>query len=298
MTDTTALSTQVNSVDSSSAESANETTILVYEPSFEGWLSAVFYVYEHKHQNAPYLTLIDSINYTPSLIDTAIHVPLDENKSVRVLKKLNSLLGRAGIRQLLWGFLSEKSQIGTTLFNIVKYAIDYPHRQVLQDLGHLDVLELAQTVKSVGREKHRMEAFVRFEHTKEDIYFARIEPDFNVLPLISEHFRQRYQDQNWAIYDVRRGYGIYYDMSLADGKKAAPLQTISDVDSAVINNPSSIHSEKEQQYQRFWQGYFANVNIKERKNQRLHKQYLPQRYWKYLSEKQVLPSAEHLAKRR
>ena len=103
------------------------------------------------------------------------------------------------MRQILWGFLSEKPNIGTTLFHIVKYAIDHPKRQVLEDLGRLEVLELAQTVKSVHREKHRMEAFVRFEHTTDDIYFARVEPDFNVLPIIGEHFRQRYQDQHWAI---------------------------------------------------------------------------------------------------
>ncbi len=273
-------------------------SILLYEPSFEGWLSAVYYVYEHKLQHDESLQLIAQDRYIPSLISAATSVNTDDEHAQRVLTKLNKLLGRSGMRQVLWGFLSEKDNIGTTLFHIVKYAIDYPKRRVLEDLGHLDVLELAQTVKSVGREKHRMEAFVRFEHTIDDIYFARVEPDFNVLPLIGEHFRQRYQDQNWAIYDLKRGYGIYYDKSLSTPSHPAALQTITDLDDAVLRNPASIHSPDEQRYQKFWQGYFTNVNIKERKNPRLHKQYLPQRYWKYLSEKQVLPNAEHLQKRR
>ena len=273
-------------------------SILLYEPSFEGWLSAVYYVYEHKLQHDESLQLIAQDRYIPSLISAATSVNTDDEHAQRVLTKLNKLLGRSGMRQVLWGFLSEKDNIGTTLFHIVKYAIDYPKRRVLEDLGHLDVLELAQTVKSVGREKHRMDAFVRFEHTIDDIYFARVEPDFNVLPLIGEHFRQRYQDQNWAIYDLKRGYGIYYDKSLSTPSHPAALQTITDLDDAVLRNPASIHSPDEQRYQKFWQGYFTNVNIKERKNPRLHKQYLPQRYWKYLSEKQVLPNAEHLQKRR
>lgn len=273
-------------------------SILLYEPSFEGWLSAVYYVYEHKLQHDESLQLIAQDRYIPSLISAATSVNTDDEHAQRVLTKLNKLLGRSGMRQILWGFLSEKDNIGTTLFHIVKYAIDYPKRRVLEDLGHLDVLELAQTVKSVGREKHRMEAFVRFEHTIDDIYFARVEPDFNVLPLIGEHFRQRYQDQHWAIYDLKRGYGIYYDKSLSTPSHPAALQTITDLDDAVLRNPASIHSPDEQRYQKFWQGYFTNVNIKERKNPRLHKQYLPQRYWKYLSEKQVLPNAEHLQKRR
>lgn len=273
-------------------------SIVLYEPSFEGWLSAVFYVYANKLQDDASLQIIAEDCYVPSLISQATSVATDEDKAERVLTKLHKLLGRSGMRNILWGFLSEKDNIGTTLFQVVKYAIDYPSRPIMEDLGNLNVLELVQTVKSVGREKHRMEAFVRFEHTTDDIYFARVEPDFNVLPLIGEHFRQRYQDQHWAIYDLTRNYGIYYDKSQSTPKRPAALQTITDLDDAVLRNPASIHSPDEQRYQRFWQGYFTNVNIKERKNPRLHKQYLPQRYWKYLSEKQVLPNAKHLQKRR
>jgi len=273
-------------------------SIVLYEPSFEGWLSAVFYVYEHKLQNEPTLQLSSQDDYVPSLIAQAVSVDINEDNAERVLVRLNKLLGRSGMRNILWGFLSEKKDIGTTLFHVIKYAIDYPNRQIMQDLGRLEVLELVQTVKSVARERHRMEAFVRFEHTTDDIYFARVAPDFNVLPLIGEHFRQRYQDQHWAIYDLTRGYGIYYDKSQSTPSRPAELQTITHLDDAVIRNPASIHSEDEQRYQKFWQGYFTNVNIKERKNVRLHKQYLPQRYWKYLSEKQILPNAEHLQKRR
>ena len=282
----------------SPSSSPSPPTLIVYETSFEGWLTAVFYVYENKLQHQPYLRLLDADEYQPSLIDSAYYVTVDMAKAQRVLKKLHDLLGRSGMRQILWGYLSERSEIGTLLFQVVKYALDNPHRQVLQDFGNLAVLELAQTVKSVGREKHRMEAFVRFEHTTEDIYFARIEPDFNVLPLIGEHFRQRYQDQNWAIYDVKRGYGIFYDQTKAENGKPAALQTIVDMANEALFDPSKTHSEQEKHYQKFWQGYFANVNIKERKNTRLHKQYLPQRYWKYLTEKQVCPNAEHLSKSR
>lgn len=273
-------------------------SVVLYEPSFEGWLSAVFYVYEHRLQHEPALQLFAQDDYAPSLIAQAVSVHKDEDKAERVLVKLHQLLGRSGMRNVLWGFLSEKHNIGTTLFHVIKYAIDCPSRQIMQDVGNLDVLELVQNVKSVGREKHRMEAFVRFEHTTDDIYFARVAPDFNVLPLIGEHFRQRYQDQHWAIYDLTRGYGIYYDKSNSTPSRPAALQTITDLDDAVLRNPASIHSDDEQRYQKFWQGYFTNVNIKERKNPRLHKQYLPQRYWKYLSEKQIIPNAEHLTKRR
>lgn len=284
--------------DGKSSDSEPSATTVLYEPSFEGWLTAVFEVYANKLHGDDTLKLIAQDKYIPSLIDQTLSVTHEEIKAGRVLKKLNDLLGQSGMRQLLWGFLSEKQDIGTTLFHVAKYAIDYPRRNIMQDLGNLHVLELAQTVKSVGREKHRMEAFVRFEHTIDDVYFARVEPDFNVLPLIGEHFRQRYQDQSWAIYDLHRHYGIFYDPQQSTSSKPASLQIIADIDEQVLRQPSSVYSLQEQQYQKFWQGYFANVTIKERKNPRLHKQYLPQRYWKYLSEKQVLPNAAHLHKKR
>jgi probable DNA metabolism protein len=60
-----------------------------------------------------------------------------------------------------------------------------------------------------------MTAFVRFEKMQDGVFFAKIDPDFNVLPLIRKHFKDRYQDQKWMIYDLRRNYGILYDLKPA-----------------------------------------------------------------------------------
>ena len=32
------------------------------------------------------------------------------------------------------------------------------------------------------------------------------------LPMLIKHFRNRYADQKWIIYDVKRGYGLHYDL--------------------------------------------------------------------------------------
>ena len=37
--------------------------------------------------------------------------------------------------------------------------------------------------------------------TKEGLFISLVRPDFNVLPLIQRHFKARYQDQEWLIYD-------------------------------------------------------------------------------------------------
>ena len=111
---------------------------------------------------------------------------------------------------------------------------------------HLDysdstVLYIDQLAKKVGQEKNRMETFVRFQLTKDNIYFANIEPDFDVLPLISKHFRDRYTDQKWLIYDVRRKYGIYYDLDY--------------VEMVSLNLKDIQHHE----YQTLWNDYFKST---------------------------------------
>ncbi len=57
-----------------------------------------------------------------------------------------------------------------------------------------------------------MEAFVRFQLIKDGLYYATVQPDYNVLPLILKHFKDRYADQRWLIYDTLRKYGILYDL--------------------------------------------------------------------------------------
>ena len=52
-----------------------------------------------------------------------------------------------------------------------------------QDYGNPDVLMVVQTAKKVWREKHRMEAFVRFQKTADDLYYAVIEPDYQCVAI-------------------------------------------------------------------------------------------------------------------
>jgi probable DNA metabolism protein len=48
----------------------------------------------------------------------------------------------------------------------------------------------------------------------------------------------------------------------------------------------TVYDEKESLYQELWKQYFDSVDIKARRNMKLHIQHVPKRYWKYLVEKQ------------
>lgn len=253
-------------------------TLLSYDSTFEGFLTAVFEIYEFKYSNPK---IIKNDDTQQNLFAKPIEIITDIVKSDRVIKKLNTQLGTDGVRSLIYAFLSEKIEIEDVLFNVINYAVKNPTQNVLKDFANDSVLQISQLTKSVGREKHRMEAFIRFELLKDGIYFAKIDPDFDVLTLIIRHFKNRYQDQKWLIYDLRRKYGVYYDL------KTVEIVSL-DLDIKLIENKSSeVFSDSEIEYQKLWWEYFDHTNIKERKNSKLHLQHVPKRYWKYLTEKKI-----------
>lgn len=247
---------------------------LVYDNSFEGWLTAIFEVYEYKFNDA----VIERASlYQSSLLATEHTVITSQEKALRVWNGLKKKLSPKALQQLYNSFLSEEKGIENTMLTYARYA--FSHKGTMEhDFSSAVVLKIAQTARKVARERHRMTAFVRFQLTADGLYYALVEPDFNVLPLIVKHFRERYADQRWLIYDNFRKYGIYYNLQTVE----TVILTFTEQNE---NTACCIYDEAEALYQQLWQQYFKSVNIKARKNTRLHIQHMPVRYWKYLTEK-------------
>jgi len=251
-------------------------TTLVYDGSFKGWLTAVFEVYEYKLLDAG---IQPAYSYQDELMHAKHEVVTDESKSARVWKTLSEKMTRQTLKRIYQTFLSEEPNIENIMLEFVRYAIR-TRLSIENDFGNPSVLKIQQMSRKVHREKHRMEAFVRFQLTSDKLYYAIVQPDFNVLPLIQTHFKERYADQRWLIYDTQRKYGIYYDL-----EQVTEVKINFSEDSTVPAD--AVYDEHESMYQQLWQQYFSSVNIKARKNTRLHIQHMPKRYWKYLTEKMI-----------
>ncbi|WP_027377866.1 TIGR03915 family putative DNA repair protein [Kaistella palustris] len=252
-------------------------TTVIYDGSFGGLLTAVFEVFEYKFSD---VAIISKENYLHENIFAELHeVFFNEEKSERVLNRIKANLGKDGISKLLMVYFSEKPELENLILEAVRYSVNNPNQNVLQNFADEHMMEIAKTVKSVGREIHRMHAFVRFEKLQDDVFFSKIEPDFNLLPLILKHFKHRYRDQKWMIFDLKRHYGIYYDL------KEVEFFYPEELSFASLSKTESVLHEEEINYQKLWQRYFIKTNIPERKNLKLHVKSLPKRYWKYLTEK-------------
>ncbi len=257
---------------------------VIYDGSFEGLMTAVFEIYEYKIASPQ---IVNGESETGSLFGNIHHVHTNPIKAARVNKKLKQKLTPNAFSQLYKTYLSEIKNIENSIFRYVEYVLR--SKDVVENnFADPDVLMLQQTSRKVHREKHRMEAFVRFELTKDNLYYCIIQPDFNVLPLISDHFEKRYADQRWLIFDSRRKYGIYYDL-----KEVQEIKLLFGDDMKNKEFIRSISDEKEELYQQLWRTYFSSVNIAARKNMKLHIQHMPKRYWRYLTEKRGSVNGEY-----
>jgi probable DNA metabolism protein len=254
-----------------------EATVLVYDGSFNGFLTSVFTAFEERINVADIQRNGQGQNLLFSESQT-IFTQMDKAK--RVWNGLQNKSQRV-VKDIYFAYLSEGKGIELLLYRYV-CKIFASESAMGSDYSDDIVLRTNQLSKMVAREKHRMEAFVRFQLTRDGVYFANIEPDFNVLPLISKHFRSRYADQEWIIYDVKRKYGLFYDR---ESIEIISLDLTEIYTNSIRKNDT--FSVGEHSYQELWSNYFRSTNIKSRINRKLHRQHVPKRYWKYLSEKKA-----------
>ncbi len=246
--------------------------ILLYDGSFEGLLCCVFRIYEQK------LKIFRVQQYSEPLNDLfaeKIEIITEKTKAERVWAGIMRKASQRSIQRIFYSYLAEIRGEEHNIIRYIQYLID-SKKNIEENLSHPVVQRMDDVVKMVNRERHRMKAFVRFELLKDGIYYSSIEPDFNVLPLIKDHFKNRYADQKWIIYDVKRNYGLYYDLKEVE-------QMSLDVSPKATSE--NIFQEEEVLYQELWKGYFKHTNIESRKNTALHVRHVPKRYWSRLTEK-------------
>lgn len=253
-------------------------TIFTYDKSFEGLLCAVFESYIHKLKPD---ILLEEGTPLPLFYDRNITIATNDSKAERVWKSLEKKVTPGGLRILRATWLSELDGIDMLLFRYICKNID-ASRSVEMNFGDPDVLEISKIWKKVDHERVRATQFIRFSKTADNIFFAVFEPLYNVLPLVIPHFTDRFRDQKWLIYDVKRKYGYYYNL-----KEATEVSFDEELPHLFTGNPAEeLLAEDEKQFQRLWKAYFQSITIRERINPKLHRQNMPARFWKFLPEKQ------------
>ena len=265
-------------------------TVYVFDHTLDGLLTAVFDSF-FLHQQPEFL--LAEGEQLPLFADEPHRVVTDSEKAERVWKGLEKHLSKDGLRMITVSWLSEERALNQPLFNFIcKVFRREPFDSYERNASDPDVLEVRNTCRRVLHEQLRMKQFIRFQKAKDGTYLAVVSPDYNVLPLIIDHFQDRFNDQPWLIYDAKRHYGYYYDGA------AAPIHITFEDEAAVPFNLSNgkldadVLSENDQIFQQLWRTYFKAICIKERMNPRKQLSDMPRRYWKYMTEKLFIVSAD------
>ena len=180
--------------------------VLVYDGSFNGFLTAVFSAFEN------------NFNILGFKRETATQKGLFSDTNIIVTQKAKAKIvwesieskNHSAVRNIYFAFLSEADGVDFMLYQYIKKLYGFLEHIEIEQLAMIEI-KISKLALSVGREKAQIENLVDFQSTNDDVYISEIEPGFNVLPLVSRHFRYRYSKHKWIIFDRKRNYGMYYN---------------------------------------------------------------------------------------
>lgn len=206
------------------------------------------------------------------LFDPVVTIETDPERA----GELRDLLARtlsSGARHLLrYAFQAGEPGVELLLFRYLELGLAVG-RKLDGMLAHERVLPVWKLARAVGREAHHYKGLVRFREVEEGFWYAAIEPEHRILPLIAPHFAERFADQQWIIHDPRRDAAAVFDPARRQWAEVA----------LALTAPLS-SSAGEELFRDLWRRYFDRLAIGERLNPTLQRQHLPLKHRRHLPE--------------
>lgn len=207
------------------------------------------------------------------LLDEIVTIKTDNEKAERVYKCLKNCKTKYLVSDFNLTFRSGEKKRFKVLFDYLNVAISNKNIDVSKAFALPEIQAFTDLKNRIYTETHRFKGFLRFMETEKGFYYACYEPDNDITELLVPHFTARLQSP-FIIHDIKRNI-----LALCDGKRYKILN-------GGDNGVTVFISESEEIFLNLWQKYYKSINIEERKNLRQMRNYMPERYWKNLSEKQ------------
>lgn len=245
-----------------------------YDSTFDGFLSVVFEIYRQRLDVGDICPDRTAGDAPEDLFLQPFRVETSEESSRRLKRAIVNAAGEDVLLTLKTAYHSEEPGIEMKIFAYLRRLFSGVDKKFARNPASAEMLPLYKIAGSVRHEVGDMLGMVRFSKTSDGTYFSEIEPKYDILEFIIGHFRGRFANQRWAIYDSKRKYGVYYDGHSASEVFIPNLEAVTaDASPDVIT--------------RLWKEYYDAIAIKERTNPKLLRRCLPVRYWKHLPERQT-----------
>ena len=246
-----------------------------YDSTFDGLLSVVFEIYR-QHLEVGEIRP-DRSDAPCNLFMQPFRIETSDDSAVRLKRAIANYAGEEILDLLDVVFRSEEEGVEMKILAYLRKLFDCKDPRYAKNPTSDEMLPLYMIARSVRREAGGMLGLVRFNKMDDGSYFAEIEPKYDILEMIVPHFRGRFANERWAIYDSCRGYGFYYN-----GNNVMEI-TVPNLEQAKASLPRD-------EMVRLWQDYYRSIAIKERENPKLLRRCLPERYWKHLPERATASS--------
>lgn len=246
--------------------------IYIYDGTFEGLLTVVYKVFYEKM--IP-INIIKEGIYKTNLFDTYEYVSTNYDESNKVFKSISKKISDEALYYIYNSFLANKKDKD---ISILYYLINgYKYGYKIKSLRNLNCVVLVEKYcKMVKRETHKLKGFIRFNAIN-NVLYSQISPEHDVLELLISHFSKRLKNEFWVIEDIKRKKAVFYNT-----KESKVISTTLNIN---LDN-LSIDDDKFD-YENLWKKFIKSVTIKERKNLRCQRNFMPKKYWKYMCETEV-----------
>lgn len=150
-------------------------------------------------------------------------------------------------------------------------------RRLLDIVTDADVVAARQLAKSIGRDYHKMTAFVRFKELplpEETVgrrrFLSWFEPDHFIVERVAPFFQRRFNDMDWLI--------------------ATPKGSASwDGDNLYTTDEPAQKPELKDETDDLWRTYYASIFNPARLKVKAMMSEMPKKYWKNLPEAELIP---------
>lgn len=247
--------------------------ILRCEDTLDGIYTALFDAFVYKNRmEKPYedtISIAIGESGNMELFTQEIPVVTDTVKAHKTMDAIRRKLGFHIHNTLFYALCHFSEERGTVVLGYLVRAFSVGPR-ISEQLGDFYVMRVLELSRKVSRECEKFYGFIRFRDNGKFL-FARFAPKCNVLPMIEEHFSDRFPGENFVIYDENRKLSLVH-----------PMNSESFFVMGNEINPELVL--KEDAFESLWKQYFDAMAIQERKNGNCQRNLMPIWYRKHAVE--------------
>lgn len=237
----------------------------LYDGSFAGFLCCVFESF-YRHELPE--EIIPASQFSCSLYPVR-KIETDPSHSERVWYAIETKLGALAADLTQFGFLTCLAAKERLLLDFLRLGFR-TGPQVAQMLQNDTVSALDHAVRALRNEAHLLCGFLRFTEIN-GILAAIIGPKNSVLPILREHFCDRFAGETFMIFDRIHRQALFYQGGYA---RIVPVESVK----------LPVPGEQEKSWEALWQRFYDTIAIEGRLNPRCRMSHCPKRYWGYMTE--------------